>query len=165
MDIVGTLTAPARLGFRIAVTGARTLFRLLPVGGRDEPDATGPTVERPPSPAPSARPRPPVVGVETPPEDVETPPEPRHVDEGATVVGEFAEAGAEDGAGAGVELAEPWEGYDRMQAEELLPRLSEVSTETLAAVSLYERSTRGRASVMEEAELQLRRRTGQGARH
>ncbi len=95
-----------------------------------------------------------------PSEDVE--PGPPHLDERATLVGESAESGAEEGAGPEVELAEPWDGYDDMHADEVCARLTEVSTETLAAVTLYERAGGGRASVVEEAELQLRRRTAPG---
>ena len=49
-----------------------------------------------------------------------------------------------------------------MHADEVRARLAEVSTETLAAVTLYERAGGDRASVVEEAELQLRRRTAPG---
>jgi hypothetical protein len=84
------------------------------------------------------------------------PPEPAHVDEGATVVAEFAEDGAEDGAGAEVELAEPWEGYDRLHADELVERIRAASREELAAILLYERANRDRASVLEAADKQLR---------
>src|SRR4051794_20334615 len=37
-----------------------------------------------------------------------TPPEPPHIDTEDELVGEFAETGAEDGAGAQIEVAEPW---------------------------------------------------------
>jgi hypothetical protein len=153
MDIVGTVTAPARLGFRLAAWGARTATGWLPFGGDDEPAAApAPTVARPtppprdPAPAPAP----------------EAPVEPRHVDEGATVVAEFAEGGAEDGAGAQVTLDEPWEGYDRLHADELVERLGAAGSETLAAVTLYERATRARPSVVEAAEGQLRRQTPPG---
>jgi hypothetical protein len=81
------------------------------------------------------------------------------VDEGATVVAEYAEPGAEEGAGAEVELAEPWDGYDHLHADELIDRLTAVSSETLAAVALYERSNRNRPSVVDAAEDQLGRRS------
>jgi hypothetical protein len=167
MDIVGTVTAPARLGFRVAAWGVRTATGLLPFGGDDEPTAAepvGPTVEEPPAPARTvARPTPPPRDPAPPPAP-ETAVELRHVDEGATVVAEFAEGGAEDGAGAEVELDEPWEGYDRLQADDLVKRLAGASSETLAAVALYERSSRDRPSVVAAAEEQLRRQTrpGQG---
>jgi hypothetical protein len=163
MDIVGTVTLPARLGFRIALWGARTVGGLLPIGDGDEPGPPGPPVEEPPRPAPAetvARP----AAAEAPPPEPEPvepvePPEPAHVDEGATVVAEFAEEGAEDGAGAEIELTEPWKGYDRLHADELVDRLSGAGSAELAAVVLYERSTRDRSSVVEAAERQLRART------
>src|SRR5829696_8116007 len=150
MDIVGTVTAPARLGLRIAEFGIRTGLHLargvLPGGEEAEPAPAGPTVEEPPRPRPAERPgpRPAEPSRAAVPED-EPPPQPRHVDEGATVVAEVAEEGAEEGAGPEVGLAEPWEGYDRQTAEEILVRLLEASTEMIAAVALYERSTRARA--------------------
>ncbi len=154
MDIVGTVTAPARISLRIAAWGARTVGGLLPIGSEEEPPpppeprAPAETVTRP---APDPVPQPTAQSPE--------PPEPAHVDEGATVVAEFAEGGAEDGAGAEVELAEPWEGYDRLHADELLDRLTDASSELLAAVLLYERSARDRTTVVEAAETRLRARS------
>jgi two-component system sensor histidine kinase and response regulator WspE len=161
MDIVGTVTAPARISVRFALWGARTVGGLLPVGNGGEPAAPGPIVEEPPAPPETvARPAPPAPAPA--PTRAPEPPEPAHVDEGATVVAEFAEGGAEDGAGAQVELAEPWEGYDRLHADELVDRLTGASSETLAAVLLYERSTRDRSSVVDASEQQLRRQTPPG---
>jgi len=178
MDIVGAVTAPARLSFRIAEFGVRTagfgvragvhlLRGILPGGEEPEASPAGPTVEERPRPQPAEAPRapraahrptvPPVPAVEDSP-----PPEPAHVDEGATVVAEFAEDGAEEGAGAEIELAEPWEGYDRQRADEIRARLSDASAETIAAVTLYERAGRERASVIKEAERLLQRRTSSG---
>ena len=155
MDIVGTITAPARLSVRIALWGARTVGGLLPVGNGDDPAPTGPTAEEPPAPPETvARPAP-VAPVAEPAPPA---PAPAHVDEGATVVAEFAEGGAEDGAGAEVELGEPWDGYDRLHADELVDSLIGASSEKLAAVLLYERSTRDRSSVVDAAEQQLRGR-------
>ncbi|HEY4575746.1 MAG TPA: hypothetical protein VIJ26_17335, partial [Thermoanaerobaculia bacterium] len=85
MDIVGTITAPARLGFRIAIWGARTAVGLLPGGHGDEPAAAGPTAEEQPAPAETvARPAPAPPPEPEPPQP--EPAEPAHVDEGATVV-------------------------------------------------------------------------------
>jgi hypothetical protein len=88
-------------------------------------------------------------------------PEEDHVDTGAALVGEFAEAGAEEGAGAEVEVAEPWDGYARMTAAEVRRRLTDAAPATLTAVALYERVHRGRKSVLEDAE----RRIARGAAH
>ena len=169
MDIVGTVTLPARLGIRVAVWGVRTVSELLPVGGQhsDEPTPAGPTVEETPEPPPPETVARPAAAEAPPPEPVPTEPEPAepaHVDEGATLVAEFAEDGAEDGAGAEVELSEPWEGYDRLHADELVDRIGGGSSEELAAVVLYERSRRNRPSVIEAAERQLRARSAPGSR-
>jgi hypothetical protein len=166
MNPVGVITAPVRIGVRLgreavtlAVRGVGAVGGLLsgePAERPAEPNAdatpSGPTVESPPPP------RTPPPPPSEPPPEAEAAPEPAHVDEEATLVGEFAEAGAEDGAGAELELSEPWEGYDGMRVDELVARLADASSEMLAAVVLYERSTRDRAAVVDEAELQLRRR-------
>ena len=159
MDIVGTVTAPARLSIRVALWGVRSVGGLLPFGYGDEPAPPGPTVEEPPArPEPAAetvaRPTP-----AAPPPPEPEPPEPAHVDEEATLVAEFAEGGAEDGAGAEVELAEPWEGYDRLHADDVIDRLVGATTEELAAVLLYERGNRNRPSVIEAGERRLRSAT------
>jgi hypothetical protein len=46
---------------------------------------------------------------------------------------------------------EPWPGYDQMAAPDIEDRLVTEGTETAAAVSLYEASRKGRASVLEAA--------------
>jgi hypothetical protein len=172
MDVVGVITGPARMGIRLGREGITLVVRGAgAVGGLlsgepsraeserpPEPAPSGPTVESPPRPA-----APPPPAPREPPPDAETEPEPEHVDEQATLVAEFAEPGAEDGAGAELELSEPWEGYDGMHVDEVLPRLGDASTEALAAVVLYERTARDRAAVIEEAERQLRGRSAPGS--
>ena len=64
---------------------------------------------------------------------------------------ETAETGAEDGAGAEVAVDEPWPGYDQMTAADIEERLLAEGPETAAAVSLYEASRKGRASILEAA--------------
>ena len=172
MDLVGTITLPARIGFRVGreaatltargVGAAAGLIRGRPEEAERQPreaPPSGPTVEPAPRAAPPPPPPPPA-----PAPPSEPAPEPAHVDEGATVVAEFAEAGAENGAGAEVELSEPWDGYDQMHVDELLPRLSDASSETLAAVLLYEHATRERAAVIDEAESRLRIKNPPGSR-
>jgi hypothetical protein len=97
-------------------------------------------VEAPPPPTPE------------PPE----PPEPPHVSEEPELVAEFAEPGAEEEAGAEVEIAEPWEGYDRMKAAEIEQRLADASDELVAVVRLYESAGRKRQTVLQAAERKLR---------
>jgi hypothetical protein len=77
--------------------------------------------------------------------------EPVHVGEEPELVVEAAESGAEDGAGAEVAVDEPWPGYDEMTASDIEDRLVTEGPETAAAVSLYEASRKGRASVIEAA--------------
>jgi hypothetical protein len=89
-----------------------------------------------------------------PPTPVATPPaadEPTHVGEEPELVAETAETGAEDGAGAEVDVGEPWSGYDEMTAPDIEDRLQAEGPEAAAAVSLYEASHKGRASILEAA--------------
>ena len=105
----------------------------------DEPAsaaATAPSTVTPPAAEPTA----------PPPAD-----EPTHVGEEPELVAEAAEAGAEDGAGAEVAVGEPWPGYDEMTAADIEDRLLTEGPETVAAVSLYEASHKGRASILEAA--------------
>jgi hypothetical protein len=86
-----------------------------------------------------------------------------HVDEGAVLAAEAAEAGAEEGAHAELHVEEPWEGYGRMRVDEITSELEGATREALAAVDLYERTHRGRASVLEAADRRLRELSGRGA--
>jgi hypothetical protein len=88
---------------------------------------------------------------------VPTPPEPDHVSEDAVVVEEVSEPGAEDGAGAQIHVAEPWEGYREMKAPEVVDRLHGMGSAELAAVELYELSHRRRQTVLDAAARELRR--------
>jgi type IV secretory pathway VirB10-like protein len=91
------------------------------------------------------------------PESPDTPaPEPVAA-EPAVLVESFADAGAEDGAGATVEVHEPWEGYADMNAHEVIHRLSGASPEEAAVVELYERQHGTRKTVLAAAERRLRR--------
>jgi hypothetical protein len=80
-----------------------------------------------------------------------TSPEPAHVSEEPELVAEAAETGAEEGAGAEVDVDEPWTGYDEMTAPDIEDRLQAEGPEAAAAVSLYEASRKGRASILEAA--------------
>jgi hypothetical protein len=83
--------------------------------------------------------------------------EPDHVSEDAVVVEEVSEPGAEDGAGAQIRVAEPWAGYRKMKAPEVVDRLRGMGSAELAAVELYELSHRRRQTVLEAAARELRR--------
>jgi hypothetical protein len=72
------------------------------------------------------------------------------------IVHEAADPGAEDGAGAQITVAEPWQGYDRLGARDVIDRLSTAPPAVLAAVELYEAGKRRRKTVLEAAERRLR---------
>jgi hypothetical protein len=96
----------------------------------------------------------PTAGETAPPEPIASPPPPEaptHIDDEPELVAEAAETGAEEGAGAEVDVDEPWPGYDEMNAPDIEDRLQAESPEAAAAVSLYEASHKGRASILEAA--------------
>ncbi len=101
---------------------------------------------------PSAQPAPP------------PPPEPAHVSEEPTLVEEFADPGAEDGAGAQVRVDPPWDGYEHMSAKQVTSRLAGASPEELAAVQLFELTHRRRQTIMNAVERELRKANGHGSR-
>jgi hypothetical protein len=82
--------------------------------------------------------------------------EPAHVSEETTLVREESEPGAEDGAGAALRVAEPWSGYARMNARDILARLSGRDSAELAAVQLYESTHRKRQTVLQAVDRELR---------
>ena len=109
-----------------------------------------------PAPAPSA----PAEPLPPPPEaDTVGPPAPAHVSEEPQLVEEFADPGAEDGAGAAVHVEEPWDGYAQLTADQVVARMADASREELAAVALYEGAHRGRKSVLAAADRRLRQLT------
>ncbi len=121
------------------------------------------------------------VRVEPPPPDTESRPQPRvrssaaeagtpaetaepaHVSEEAELVEEFAEPGAEEGAGVEVRIDEPWPGYAQMNAQEVIARVNGASAAELAAVQLYENSNRRRQTVISAVQRQLRTINGGGS--
>ena len=117
------------------------------------PPPAEPPPAAPPPPEPLRTPepiRPPEpVGVEPAVEQVGA--EPAHVSEEPTFVADSAEIGAEDGAGAEVDVSEPWPGYDGMRAGDVRARLATADSAVAAAVSLYEASHKGRSSVLDAA--------------
>jgi hypothetical protein len=81
-----------------------------------------------------------------------------HVDEEAVLVAEFADAGAENGAGAQVHVEEPWHEYRVMKALEIIDRVVAEREDVLTLVLLYERAHRNRRTVLAAAERELERR-------
>ncbi|MDQ3719838.1 MAG: hypothetical protein M3350_03525 [Actinomycetota bacterium] len=118
-----------------------------PTRGRAHRDASRPT---PPAPAPA-----PVVPAPPPPFPSQRV---KEVDEEPVLVAEFAEEGAQDGAGAEVHVDEPWEGYSRMRVREVQDRLTSATTAELAAVQLFEATHRKRASVLQAVDGRMRSR-------
>jgi hypothetical protein len=87
-----------------------------------------------------------------------------HVSEAPRLVRESADPGAEDGAGAHVQVEQPWSGYASLKAAEVVDRLVAEPEAVLSLVLLYERAHRARRSVLEAAERQLRRSSSQRTR-
>jgi ferritin-like metal-binding protein YciE len=85
-------------------------------------------------------------------------------DEDVELVAEVADPGAEAGAGAEIHVDPPWEGYDRMTAAEIERRLENADAVVAAAVQLYERSGKGRESVLRAAEHALKERSARAGR-
>lgn len=112
------------------------------------PRPASPTQTPPPrtvraEPAPSARAEPPT-----------------HVSEEPVLVSESAEPGAEEGAGARVTVLEPWTGYGRMTARDVIDRVRSASVAELAALRLYEARHRARRTVLDAADRQLKLAAG-----
>jgi hypothetical protein len=85
---------------------------------------------------------------------------PTHVSEEPVLVSESAEPGAEDGAGASVTVLEPWTGYGRMTAKDVIDRVRSASVAELAALRLYEARHRARRTVLAAADRQLKLAAG-----
>jgi hypothetical protein len=73
------------------------------------------------------------------------------------VVEAVAEPGAEDGAGAQIHVAEPWEGYGQLKAADVVDHLEGRDKAELAAIELYELSHRQRQTVIDAVKKELRR--------
>jgi hypothetical protein len=119
-----------------------------------QPSVNGELIEPPPTQAPRAP--------DTAPQP-EPEPEPIHVSREPELVQEVAEPGAEDGAGASVTVGEPWPGYSRMTAKQVIERLADATPAELAAVQLYESINRDRQTVRAAAERNLKSKTGRGS--
>jgi diacylglycerol O-acyltransferase len=76
-------------------------------------------------------------------------------EDGDELVAESADQGAQDGAGAQIEIDEPWPEYRRMTAQQIVDRLTEADAAQIAVVRLFEGSHRGRRTVMRFTEQAL----------
>ena len=90
---------------------------------------------------------------------------PVHVSEEPELVEEFAEPGAEQGAGAEVHVAPPWDDYDRLNAKQVISRIASADPAELAAVQLYEGGNRRRQTILNAVERELRSANGSGSRN
>jgi hypothetical protein len=86
------------------------------------------------------------------------------VSEEPELVEEFAEPGAEQGAGAEVHVDPPWDDYERMNARQVISRIASADPAKLAAVQLYEGSNRRRQTILNAVERELRTANGRGSR-
>jgi hypothetical protein len=159
-----------RLWFRaveetVSVASSAT-ERVIGVLGSRRPDDPVVTAPAPREPDPFSRPAPePMRELRREPAPTAPPAvEPTHVSEEPVLVEEFAEPGAEDGAGAQVHVAPPWDAYERMNARAIVARLGGADAAELAAVELYELTTRRRQTILNAVERELRRVNGSGSR-
>ena len=158
--------APIRLGFRIGIGVLRLELRVVEklLGlDRQEPESWSPPREPEPAPfysvpsPPEPEPEPAEEAREPVIEAVEErpalePEEPDHLDLEPELVAEFAEPGAEEGAGPEIHVDEPWDGYRKMRVADIRDRVQVADPAELAVVQLYESMNRGRASILDAVE-------------
>ncbi len=112
-----------------------------------------------PAPAPPTPARPDPV---TPPDEQPDTPLTRQQDaiktlpEDDQIVAEFAESGAEEGAGAQLNVEEPWPGYAEMNAGTVIARIDQADAAELALAELYEQTHKKRQTVLKAAAKRLR---------
>ena len=150
-DPAALITLPLRL----AVGALRLGFSLLRGLVEDEREQPAPRPEPVSTPARRNRPSPRPAS-EPPSRPAPPPPEPTHVSEEPTLVVASADAGAADGPGPQLTVGEPWDGYARMRANEVIGRIEGANREELAVVELYETTHRRRKTVLAAAERRLK---------
>jgi hypothetical protein len=160
----------ADLGLVAVELADRLLGNREPRGDFTAPASRPPQPRRPPRPAPVSDPgRNRFNGVATPPAepvadavadavDLDTLAGIDHLDEEPELVAEFSEPGAQDGAGASIHFAAPFDGYETLRAADVVARLQGSDAATLGAVELYEGSHRRRRTVLDAVARELRRR-------
>jgi hypothetical protein len=72
------------------------------------------------------------------------------------LVAEFAEPGAEEGAGPELRIREPWDGYGQLDADAVIDRIAVAGGAELALVALYEQAHKQRQTVLEAVERRLK---------
>jgi hypothetical protein len=154
LDPFAPLKFGIRLGIGVLRFELRVIERVLGLDGR-EPDAVVVVVESEPEVASEPASEPQVAAVDSAPipEPPARPPEPPpHIDTEPELVAEFAEPGAEEGAGAEIHVDEPWDGYRRMRVADIRDRVAAAGAEQLAVTQLYEVTHRRRRSVLDAVE-------------
>lgn len=126
---------------------------------RDVAPRPAPPIHAPPAPRAVVEPAP-SVATEPGPVPAAPPEPPTHVSEEPVLVREEAEPGAEEGAGAVVTVAEPWNGYGHMNARDVIDRVPTASVAELAAMRLYEARHRARRTVLAAVDRQLKLASG-----
>lgn len=84
--------------------------------------------------------------------------EPAHVSEEPVLVAESADAETADGIHTDLHVQEPWDGYRKATAGEVIEALETCNPAQLAVVRLYESTHRARKTVLEAADRELARR-------
>jgi hypothetical protein len=110
----------------------------------------------PPAPPPPPAPPAPEPGVPPTPPPAPPGPQPPHISTESVLVGSVAEPGAQDGAGATIRVDEPWEGYDKLRAADIVERITGATVAQLGAIELYEQTARQRRTVLDAVGRALR---------
>ena len=166
--MLGLVTLPLRLGVgaaRLTLRSAAVVLRHF-TEDREQEDlaprpATHPEQWAPPRSPPRSRPPAPEAPAPEPPA-----PEPpaedeplvaeEHVSEEPQLVAESADPDATEPPGPEISVEEPWPGYRRARAGEVIATLPDISREELVVAQLYEASHRRRRTVLEAIERQLK---------
>ena len=172
-DPISLITAPARLGLRLAILPLQALRRLTGAAepsfddndpsGPEAPGATTATAAppisapalngaaaAPPARAPKPGPKPRANRGTTPPRKRAAEPTKGEIADRREALRE-AEAG-EDSPGAEIHVQEPWKGYAEMSAAQVIDRLSGAPPAVAAMVRLYEGQHAKREAVLHATE-------------
>jgi hypothetical protein len=153
VDLANLLTLPLRLTVRALRIGVTIANEIVELASRDGDSATVTVTREQPAatrPPPPARPKP------APEPEPYARTAPIHVSEEPELVEEFADEGAEEPPGPEISVAEPWTGYRRMTAPEVVDRVASATREELAVVELYEATHRKRKTVLAAADRRLK---------
>jgi len=164
-DPISLITAPARLGLRLAFLPLRVLKGAADavLGGDAEEDRFEPAVatEPPPAPEPAAAPAPPRPRQPKPRRKpparkrAQAPPKgqvARMREEAREAEAAAGGTNGDPGPGAEIHVEPPWPDYDDLQVVDLLQRIEQATPAEKAIVLLYERQTANREAVLHVVE-------------